>query len=141
MAAIAVTATSVVPSGSTYTKQVVTWGTTVTAGQVVYQKVSSGSLWWPAQADGTQEESGYGVTMGYAMSGGSVNQLGVILTSGTVTCGGTVAAGEVYFVHGTAGSFGVRSELASTNYVTTIGQATTTAIINIAFNASGVALA
>lgn len=139
MAAITVTAASVVPTG-TYSKNIGTAGEALTQGQIVYKK-SSDSKWYKAQADGTQEESGYGVDMGVALAAVSANQLFAMLTSGTITCGGTVAAALPYFVHTTAGSFGVLGELGSTNYVTCIGYATSTTVININFFATGLAQA
>lgn len=139
MAAISITAASVVPTG-TYAKEVGTAGAAVTQGQVLYKK-SSDSKWYLAQADGTAEEAGYAVDMGFALSAASANQLIAILRSGTITIGGTIAAGVFYYVHTTAGSIGPVGDLGSTNYTTIVGWGTSTTVLNVNFIAPGIALA
>jgi hypothetical protein len=75
----------------------------------------------------------------------AVGSRAVTLTTGvqtaSLTGGFTVAVGIAYYVHTTAGAFGVAGELGSTNYVTQIGFAATTSSITVAFNATGLVLA
>lgn len=134
MADVTITAGSVAPSGSTYTKTLVTFGEAVTQGMSVYLK-SSDSKYYKAQADGTAEES---TVAGIALSSCSTNQLGAILTSGTLTIGGTVVKGTPYYVSTTAGGICPFGDLGSTNYVSLIGFATTTGIISVSLNPTGI---
>lgn len=141
MATLSVTATSVTAASTGVAKVIVQFGESVTAGQPIYQKASDG-LYYKMQADGTAAESGVGVTYGVALSGGSANQWGVLATSGPITIGATVVVGTHYYVHATAGLIGLFSDLASTNYITDLGYATTTAIITLSgTGATGLALA
>lgn len=141
MATLSITATSVTAATTGVSKIIVQFGETITAGQPIYQKASD-SLFYKMQADGTTAESGTGVIYGIALSGGSANQWGVCATSGPVTIGATVVVGTHYYVHATAGLIGLFSDLASTNYITDLGYATTTAIITLSgTGATGLALA
>ncbi len=139
MAAISVTANSVLGSGAAGTNFAISLGQlgeAGTAGQIVYKKAAD-SKFWLSQADGSAEESGSGVQQGALLGGGVAGQYVGIITSGTIVCGGTVVKGTFYYVHTTAGAFGVYSELSSTNYVTQIGQAISTTVINLSFSATG----
>ena len=139
MAALAVTANSCIVTG-TYTAIVIQAGETVTAGMVLYKK-SSDSKWYKAQADGTAEESGSGVQMCIALGNCVASQFIGGLTSGTVTSGATHTKGYTVYLHTTAGSFTeTEADVASTNYKTYIGVANSTAIMNVNFNATGIAL-
>lgn len=141
MATLSITATSVTAAINGVAKQSVQWGETMTAGCPVYQKAADG-LFWKMQADGTAAESGVGVVYGVALSGGNSSQWGVIATSGPVTIGAVVVVGTHYYVHATAGLIGLFSDLASTNYITDLGYATTTAIITLSGSgATGLQLA
>lgn len=136
MAALAVTANNCIVTG-TYAKMLCQLGETVTAGQVLYQK-STDSKFYKAQCDGTAEESGSGVTMAIALAGGVASQFIGGLTSGTVTSGATHTKGYPVYLHSTAGSFTETiADITSGYYVTQIGVATTTAIMNVSFNATG----
>ena len=139
MAALAVTANSCIVTG-TYATTLCQLGETVTAGAVMYRKASD-SKWYLAQADGTAEESGSGVQMAIALANGVANQFVGGLTSGTITSGATHTKAYTVFLHSTAGSFTeTESDIGSTKYKTYIGYATTTAIMSVAFNATGVAV-
>jgi len=132
MTDVSITAANVVPTG-TYAKSIVTYGETITAGQSLYLKASDGK-YWKTQCDGTAEEAAAG---GIALVGGGANQLGVLLTSGTLTIGGTLVAGRHYAVSRAAGGICPESDLVSTDKVTILGLATTTAIINVNINVTG----
>ncbi len=127
---LSITATSVTAAINGVSKIPVQWGETMTAGCPVYQKAADG-LFWKMQADGTTAEAGVGVVYGISMSGGNASQWGVVATTGPVTIGATVVVGQHYYVHATAGLIGLFSDLASTNYITDLGTATTTAIITL----------
>lgn len=141
IATLSITATSVTVAATGVAKSIVQWGETMTAGCPVYQKASD-SLYYKMQADGTAAESGVGVNYGVALSGGNTNQWGVAATAGPVTIGATVVVGTHYYAHATAGLIGLFSDLASGNYITDLGYATTTAIITLSGSgATGLTLA
>lgn len=142
MGLLAVTAANCIVTG-TYGKTLCQLGETVTAGQVLYQKASD-SKFWKAKANGTAEESGYGVTMAIALGGGVASQFVGGLTSGTITSGATHTKGyTVYLATGavTPGSFTeTEADLTTTMYKTYVGYATTTAIMSVSFNATGITI-
>ncbi len=137
MSALAVTANNCIVTG-TYGKTLCQAGETVTAGMVLYQK-STDSKFYKAQADGTAEESGYGVTMAIALGNCVANQFIGGLTSGTITSGATHTKAYTVYLHSTAGSFTeTEADITTTMYKTYIGVATTTAIMSVNFNATGI---
>jgi hypothetical protein len=138
MAELSITAASCLATG-THQKTFGQAGETITAGMVIYKKASD-SKFYKAQNDGTAEESGSGVDMGIALGAATASQYLVYLTSGTITIGATVVAGTQYYVGPTAGMIGEYSDIATggTKYVTFIGYATSTTIIAVAFNATGI---
>lgn len=145
MATLSITAASVtVAASATATKLVVQAGETITGGMPIYKKASDG-LWYKMQADGTAVESGSTLDtttqVGISLGGGTAGVWFVVCTTGPITIGATVVVGTHYYIHATAGLIGLFSDLASGNYITDIGYATTTAIISVAFNATGLTLA
>lgn len=140
MAAVSVTAANVTTSDKTVELAQLGAATTVTAGQHVYKDTDG--TFKLMQADGTDIESGVGSDkLGCTLGAGSPNQLVAILTGGTLNCGGTLIVGSPYFIHTTAGAFGLFAELSSTNYVTQIGFGTTATASNsllaLAYNPTG----
>lgn len=115
-------------------------GETITAGMVVYLK-STDSKWYKAQCDGTAEEAGGSVRMGIALHGSLAGQPLAVQVDGTVTIGGTVVTGTPYVVSAAAGGIAPFADLVSTNKVSYIGWASSTTVLTIAPNATGVAIA
>lgn len=139
MADVTITAANVVEAASAEVVAAV-WGETITAGQSVYRK-SSDQRFWKAQCDGTAEESGVGVQFGVAITGGSAGQRGTVQTGGTVTIGGTVTACVEYVVSNTAGGIMPKTDLSTSTWkYTSLGYATTSAILYLRPHASGVAV-
>lgn len=121
MAALTVTATSVVPGTAPLVRDKV-FGEAVTAGQCVYLKASDGKLWL-SQSDGTAAEA---EAVGIALNGGAANQPCVYAASGgTINIGATTAKVH-YFVHTGAGGVGLAGDLTSGHYITRLGYATAT---------------
>ena len=138
MAELTITSSSCLGTG-TFTSAIAQAGQTITAGMVVYKK-SSESKWYKSQNDGNSEESGVGVEMGISMTDSVLaDQYFVIIKSGTITIGATVVAGTSYYVGATAGAICLFSDIGTggTKYITFVGYATTTAIINVSLNATG----
>ena len=121
MAALTVTATSVVPNSTAIIDSGIL-GETATAGQAVYLKAADARLWL-AQCDGTAAEA---TAVGILLSGGAAGQAARFATSGSINIGATTAKTATYFVHGTAGGVGPQTDVASTNYITRLGYATAT---------------
>jgi len=113
---------------------------TVTGGQVVIQK-SSDSLWYKADANGGTAEYAGSVAIGIAMGGGTAGVWISILTSGSYTVGGTLVAGKTYYLSETAGGIEDVSPPTTGSYATTLGLATTTALLTLSPNVTGIAVA
>ncbi|HWH79617.1 MAG TPA: hypothetical protein VNT76_19695 [Candidatus Binatus sp.] len=138
MAELTITSSACLATGS-FQKTLGQAGETITAGMVVYKKSSDGKM-YKAQNDGTLEESCSGVDNGVSLTDSVLaGQYFVYLTGGTITIGATVVAGTAYYLGATAGSISLFSDIGTggTKYVTIIGFATTTAIINVAINPTG----
>jgi len=112
-----------------------TAGATITQGQAVYQKSTDGE-WYLAQADGTAEESGYGVEVGIALIAAADGQPIVVQTSGEITPGVAAAVGIIYCVSETAGGIAPIAEITTDSYVTILGVGDS-ANIDLSIQASG----
>lgn len=110
-------------------------GATITAGQAVYLDSTTGTYkLCDANASGTASCDGI------ALNGAASGQPLKVLTEGLITIGGTVAVGTIYVVSETAGGICPSTDLATGEYVSVIGVATTTGIINVHRLNSGVAV-
>lgn len=136
MAAISITATSVVPGSDANTATGLA-GATITAGQVVYLDSTTNTLKL-AQSDGTTAEA---AMVGIALNGANSGQSVIYVKGGTVTIGGTVVAGTSYYVGTTAGDIVLYSDLSSTNKISFVGYATTTGILAVQIVNTGLAKA
>lgn len=136
MADVTVTAANVKPVGTSRTVQTVLLGETVTQGQPLYLKAAD-SKYWKADADTLAEAAAAGI----AITPGVADDYAIMLTAGTINMGGTLAVGQVYVVSVNAGGVAPYSDLGSGDYVTILGVATTTAILNVDINVTGIAKA
>ena len=136
MADVTVTAANVKPVGTSRTVQKVLLGETVTQGQPLYLKAAD-SKYWKADADTLAEAAAAGI----AITPGVADDYAIMLTAGTINMGGTLAVGQVYVVSVNAGGVAPYSDLGSGDYVTILGVATTTAILNVDINVTGIAKA
>jgi predicted transcriptional regulator len=133
MADVSITPANVVPGADAQPLNGIS-GETITAGMAVYLKSSDGR-YWKSQMDGTAAEA---AIAGIATTGSSAGQNVVVQIGGTLTIGGTVVAGTVYIVSATAGGICPVADIASTNYLSIVGYATTAAIIVVTKQATGV---
>ena len=132
MADISVTAANVARvDGVT---QDVTAGATITAGQLVYKDTSDSNEHKPIDAD--VEASA--VIAGVALNGAADGQPVRILTTGNLNPGGTAVVGEVYCASTNSGGIAAYGDLATGDYVSVLGIATTASNIKIAINNSGI---
>jgi hypothetical protein len=131
---LTITATTVAPS-STATLQQVTFGETVTAGQVLYAHASDGKH-YKAHANA----SGTATPAGIACVGGASGQKGLMVVKDTqLTIGATVTSGTVLVLsYATAGGIAPVTDLAAddvdTVYVRVFGVAGSSNKISVDFN-------
>jgi len=134
------TPANVAPGALTLRTKPVTWGETITQGMPVY-KSTTDQKYYKASA-GTLVAS---KAEAIAMSAGVADGPGIIALPSNipgvalVNLGATLAVGEVYAVSATAGAIAPYSDLVSTKFVTILGVATTTALLDLCCVASGVA--
>lgn len=117
-----------------------TAGATITAGQVVYLDSATTGKWLLADADAaTAAARGQG-KIGVALNGASLNQPIAVQTEGPITIGATVVAGTAYYLSPTPGGIAPLADILTGDYVTLVGIATSTSVIKLDFQYSGVAL-
>lgn len=135
MTALSITAANVVAGSGALTENGIA-GATITAGQVVY-KDSSTLQFALADADGAASlRAPYGI----ALNGASAGQPLAVLVSGLVTIGATMTAGTVYYLGDTPGAIVPVGDLNSGDYPTIIGIATSTSVLKVGIESSGVAI-
>lgn len=135
MADLSITATSVVPGANAVTIQG-TAGETITAGQAVY-KSSTTNKWMKADSNsGTAEAR---TPTGIALTGSSLNQPIVVQKSGDIAIGATLTANTAYYLSDTAGGICPVADVGSGEYLTQLGIARTTAILQLDIESTGVA--
>jgi len=110
-------------------------GATITAGMDVYVD-ANGAVQIGTNA--TSAGSGVGAQCnGVALNGGSIGQPIRIQKNGTVNIGGTAAVGKQY-VRGTGGGIIPVDDIATGEFITTVGVGLTAANIKLGYNVSGV---
>ena len=112
-------------------------GATVTAGQAVYLDTSDGK--WKL-ADNNSATAAVRSPDGIALNGASNGQPLSVLTAGPITIGAALTAGVAYYLSNTPGGICPVADLATGEYPTVIGIATSTTVLNVQINSSGVAL-
>jgi hypothetical protein len=114
-----------------------TAGATITAGQAIYLEASS-NTWKLADNNSATAEARAATAI--ALNGAASGQPLGYLSSGSVTLGATMTAGVVYYLSATAGGICPVADLTSGQYPCAVGIATSTTVLKLGFNASGVAL-
>lgn len=135
MSVLTITAASVASGTNAKTKSG-TAGAAITQGQPVYLDAATIKL-LPADADLVASAD----VVGIALNAASTGQPVTYQTSGPITIGATVVVGTAYFASTTAGGVCLESDLASGDFATFLGFATSTTVINVDIKASGVAKA
>ena len=126
---LSITAANVVPS----TDAILVSGTAgeaLTAGQLVYLKVSD-QRWYKADCNSATAE--VRVASGVAVTGSSTGAPVVVQTGGSLTIGGTVANGTVYFLSGTAGGIRPAGDNTTGDYPQVIGIGTSATVVKLNF--------
>jgi len=134
MANLTQTAANVKAGGSNTITRLIQFGESVTQGMPVYKKASDGK-YYKADANVTSAEA---AAVGIALTPNATDGYGVIATSGLVDLGATLTLGETYYVSDSAGAIMPAADVSTGEYVTQLGIATTTALLQLSINASGV---
>lgn len=133
MADLTITAANVV-AGTGSTKKHGTAGASVTAGQVVYLDSSTNTL---KLADNDSATAAVRQPVGIALHAASSGQPLTYLSAGPITIGATVAVGDILCLSSTAGGICPAADIASGDYNTIIGIATSTTVVDVKLHSAG----
>jgi hypothetical protein len=136
MADIVLTAANVV-AGSSASTEHGTAGATITAGQAVYLDSSTNKY---LLADSNSATAAARVPRGIALNSAANNQPLSVVTDGAVTIGGTLVAGVAYYLSDTPGGICAVADVGSGEYSVILGMATSTTVLDVDIQASGVSL-
>lgn len=135
MANLTITEANIKPNDEYVRLQPATFGETVTKGQPVYRSTTD-DKWYKADADVLATAKARGI----AIVGGVANETGVIQTDGKLQMGAILTVGTQYVVSVTAGSICPRADLASGDFITYLGTASTTSVLDMDVEATGIAV-
>lgn len=136
MTDVSITAANVI-AGSGAVTVTGTAGATITAGQAVYLDTADSKY---KLADNNGASALIRTPVGIALNGASNGQPLTIQKKGPITIGGTLTAGAAYYLSDTPGGICPVADLATGEYPTVLGIATSTSVLALDINASGVAL-
>jgi len=126
--------TAVRPTSDTVTAKV-TYGATIAAGETVYLDAADNKY----KLCDNNLSLAAATLRGIAITPGVDAGYGLIATGGSIILVGTTAAvGETYFAGATAGQIVPDADLASGNYISRVGTASSTTQIILAIEATGV---
>jgi hypothetical protein len=115
-----------------------TAGATITAGQVVYLDATDGEF---KLADSDSATAAVRSPYGIALNGASDGQPLAVLRRGPITIGGTMTAGLAYYLSkATPGGICPVADIASGGYSVILGIATSTTVLDVKIQESGVAV-
>ena len=133
MADISQTAANVKAGASSTRVQLVQGGETITQGQPVY--LASDGKYYQTDANDTAIKA---QAKGIAVTPAATDGYFLMANDGLVNLGATLAVGQVYVVSATKGGIAPYADLTTNDYVTILGIATTTALMEINIIISGV---
>lgn len=135
MADLTITAANVVAQDGATTVQV-TAGGTVARGNPVYLDSADSNQAKAGRANAATTDEVYGI----ALNDAADEQPLVVITSGDLSLGAILTVGETYVLSAAAaGGIAPISDLTTGNYVTVLGIARTTSILQLSINSSGIA--
>jgi hypothetical protein len=114
-----------------------TGGATITAGQQVYRDAATGRY---LLADSNSATVAARTDRGTALNGCANGQPLAVHKEGPITIGATLTAGVAYYLSDTPGGICPVADVGSGEYSSIIGIATSTTVLNVDIQASGVAL-
>ena len=133
---LTITAASVV-KGSNAVVENGTAGATITAGQAVYYDSATGN--WKLADDNSATVAARS-PKGFALNGAASGQPLAVHKAGNITIGATLTAGVAYYLSDTPVGICPVADLATGEYPTIVGIATSTTVLKVQFLESGVAL-
>jgi hypothetical protein len=133
---LSITAANVVPCAGNNVNNQFTASVAITQGETVYLVAGSPSQWALAKSSGTATLA---QCQGVALNSASAGQPLTVQTSGPITIGATVVVGGLYILSATAGLICPFADIATTNFVTLLGVASSATVIQLAPNPTGVA--
>lgn len=136
MADLSLTAASVLP-GSGAKIEHGTAGDTITAGKLVYRDATTGRY---ELADSNSATSAARLPRGFALNGAADGQPLAVLYDGPITLGAVLTAGVSYYLSDTPGGICPVADIGSGEYSVYLGIATSTSVLDVNIQASGVAL-
>lgn len=136
MVDLVITAASVIPGVGSNTIGGAA-GATIAAGQVVYRAAATGQF---QLADSNSATAEARAPVGIALNSASAGQPLSVHTSGPVTIGATLTAGVAYYLSDTPGGICPVADVGAGEYVSLIGLATSTTVLDVSIKSSGVAL-
>lgn len=137
MANLSITAANV-GLGSNVRTETVQFGATVTQGQAVYLLTSDGK-YYPSDANVSAAQTGQNAIV---LTPAGVDGFGVIVRqqNAKVNLGATLVKGTTYVVSATAGGICPQADLTTGDGVIILGIASTTALLDLQINATGIVL-
>lgn len=136
MTDLSITAASVV-SGSAARRSLGTAGATITAGKAVYLDPDDNKY---RLADCDSLTAAVRSPAGIALNGASDGQPLVVHEDGLITIGATMTAGIAYYLSPTAGGICPVADVLSGDHTVIIGMATSTTVLDVNIQESGVAI-
>jgi hypothetical protein len=142
MADISITAANVALGSLTVPTRIVQYGEAVTQSQPLYR--STDGKWYKCDANDTAAKA---VCGGVVITPGAANGYGVIALPGTspgqslIIIGGTLSVGMQYAVSTNAGGIRPITDAGSTEFITTIGTAISTTVLDFVVTVATVARA
>ena len=121
-------------------RQVATQRTSVTAGEVItpgmpVYRSTADNEWYKAADTSAALAAAGGIALTNAGDGDVLD----VATDGPINVGATLTIGEIYVLSGTAGNIAPVGDLASGNFVTILGVASSASQLELSITASGVA--
>lgn len=137
MADITVTAANVAMGSAASRIRPVQVAEAVSQGKPVYFDAAA-NKWYLAEAGDVVAKS---VAGGIVLTPAAADGQSVIVTEGLVNLGATLSVGEVYVVSATAGGIAPIGDLTTGDFVTILGVATSTSLLDLRISASQAATA
>lgn len=136
MADLSITAANVI-AGADSVQRIKLASEAITAGKVLAINTTTQTV---GLADNNSATATVREVYGVALNGASTGQPVVVHTKGLITIGATMTAGVAYYLSDTPGGVCPVADLASGEYPTVLGIATSTTVFNFQPQAAGVAL-
>lgn len=133
MADLSITAANVKAGSASTRVQLVQAGETITQGQPAY--LASDGKYYQTDANDTAIKA---QAKGIAITPASTDGYFLLTVDGLVNLGATLAVGQVYVCSATKGGIAPYADLTTNDFVTIVGIATTTALLDINLLVSGV---